>query len=375
MKKLLIVIGIVSIFLVGGYLVLSFYAVKFLQSQLQKVIGPGLMIREVLVRPTYLSVKGIRYEDSHLKQKLAEIEEVRVYPDLFSFLKGSLKIRETLILKPSFYLYRSREGTFAGPWAGLGQKETGEKAPVGKGKREEKSFQVQVDLFRIEKGEIDFEDRKTEGPPAKFILKDLDVEMRDIHYPVVSVQSPIEFKGKMKGKARDGSLEMKGWINLSTTDMETTLKIQEIELKNFEPYYRKRVSAVIETGHMNLKSKIAIKKKVIDAPGELELADLHIQEGGTVFWIPSKALVSLLKNKGNRINIQFHLKGNTSDPQFSLQESFLTRVAVSFAEALGIPIKGVGEKTLGGTVKGIEGVIEGLKAIEGLFEKKKEEKK
>jgi uncharacterized protein (DUF39 family) len=108
----------------------------------------------------------------------------------------------------------------------------------------------------------------------------------------------------------------------------------------------------------------------------LELVDLHIKEGGgTVLWIPAKTLVSLLRDKGNRIKVKFHVKGNMDDPQFSLQETFLTRVAVSLAGTLGIPIQVVGETMIGGTGKGAEGLIEGLKSIEKLFKRKKEEKR
>ena len=158
--------------------------------------------------------------------------------------------------------------------------------------------------------------------------------------------------------------------------METSFKVQEVDIKIFEPYYRKRVSAEIEAGHIDMEAKIAVKKRMIDAPGQLELVDLQIKEGGgTVLWIPAKTLVSLLKDKGNRIKVQFHVKGNMDDPQFSLQETFITRVAISLAETLGIPIKVIGETMIKGTGKGAEGFVEGLKSIEKLFKRKKEEKR
>jgi hypothetical protein len=69
------------------------------------------------------------------------------------------------------------------------------------------------------------------------------------------------------------------------------------------------------------------------------------------------------------------VKGNMDNPQFKLQESFLTQVAISFAQALGIPIKVVGEEGLQGTLKGERGLVEGLQSIEGLFKKKKEKKR
>ena len=63
MKKWFILIGILAVLFVGGYVVLSFYAVKFIQPQLQKVMGPGLTLAEIKVKLTYLSVRGMRYED------------------------------------------------------------------------------------------------------------------------------------------------------------------------------------------------------------------------------------------------------------------------------------------------------------------------
>ena len=77
---------------------------------------------------------------------------------------------------------------------------------------------------------------------------------------------------------------------------------------------------------MDMESKIAVKEKRIDAPGELDLINLHIKEGGgTVFWIPAETLVLLLEKKKYQIKVPFHVKGNLGDPQFNLQEAFLTQ--------------------------------------------------
>lgn len=212
-------------------------------------------------------------------------------------------------------------------------------------------------------------------PPAQIQLRELDLELKNIQYPFISSHSFITLNGKINGGKKEGNIYIEGWVDLKNMDMETSFKVQEVDIKIFEPYYRKRVSAEIEAGHIDLEAKIRIKEKMIDAPGQLQLIDLRVKEEGTVLWIPAKALISLLKDKGNRIQIQFHVKGNMGDPQFSLQETFLTRVAVSLAGTLGIPIKVVGETMIGGAGKGAEGLIEGLKSIEKLFKTKKEEKR
>jgi hypothetical protein len=374
MKKWFIIIGIVVILLIGGYLLLSFYAVKFIQARLQQVAGPGLTIAEININPTHLSAKGIQYEDPVSKKRFFLIEEIRIYPDLSSFLRGTLGVRKCMILQPSFFFYRSREGSFTGPWTTPEKKknEKGISEDRGEGGRE--PIHIKIDKFRIQKGSVDIEDRKMGEPPTQIQLRELDLELKNIQYPFISSRSPVELKGKIKGRKRDGNIYTKGWLDLKTLDMDTSFRAEGIEIKIFEPYYRKRVSAEIDSGSINMESKIALKTRVIDALGRLELVDLHLKEGGTVFWIPAKMLVSFLKNNENRILIKFQVKGNLNDPQFNLQEELLTRIAVSLAEVLGIPIKVVGETLMKGTGKGAEGLIEGLKSIEKLFKEKKEEK-
>jgi hypothetical protein len=180
----------------------------------------------------------------------------------------------------------------------------------------------------------------------------------------------------MKGKGQEGSVDIKGWVDLKSMDMEASLKIREIELKTFEPYYRKRVTAEIESGTMDMDCKIAVKGKRIDAPGEFDLINLHVKEGGgMVFWIPAESWVSLLEKKGHQIKVKFHVKGNMENPQFNLQETILTQVAVSFGQALGIPIKVVGEEALPGASKREKGLVEELQSMEERFKKKKEKKR
>jgi hypothetical protein len=383
MKKWVILAGILFILIMGGYFILSFYAVKFIEPRLQKVMRPGLTLAEMKPKTNYLSARGIQYEDPDSKQRFFQIEEVRIYPSLLSLLKKSLRIKEITILQPSFSFYRSREGVIVGPGMIMRKEKDreGVSEEVKKKEKEEASEEVekkrgepipiQIDRIRIRRGAVDFEDRKVGGPPAQFGLRDLDFGIKNIRYPLTSLHSPIELKGKLKGRKQEGSIYTKGWIDLKTMDLETSLKIREIEVETFEPYYRKKVSAEIDSGTMNMESKIVLKEERIDAPGELDFVNLHIKKGGgTVFWIPAEILAPLLEKKRNQVKVPFHVKGNLGDPQFNLQETFLTQIGLSLAEALGLPIKSVG-----GTGKGMEGLVEGIKSIEEMFKKKREKKR
>jgi len=294
MKKWVILVGLIVVLFIGGYFLLSFYAVKFLQAQLPKAIGPGFTLAEIKVKSTYLSVHGIQYEDPRLKQRFFQIEEVRIYPEILFFLKGTLRIREFTMLQPSFFFHQSREGGLIGPGILLKKMEKEREHKRREGKEEE-PIPINVDRIRIEKGSVNFEDREVNEPPGQIKLRELDLDIKNIQFPIISAHSQFELKGKTKGPKKEGSIYMKGWVDLKTMDMEASFKVREIEVKIFEPYYRKKVSAEVKGGHVNMEAEIAVQKKMIDVPGQLELIDLGIREGGTVFWIPAKTLVSLLK--------------------------------------------------------------------------------
>jgi hypothetical protein len=372
MRKWFIGLGILAVLFFGGYFILSSYTVKLIAPKLQKRMGQGFTLGEVKLKTTYLAVRGIQYEDPESKQRFLQIEEVRIYPSLFSLLKKSFSINEITMLQPSFFFYRSREGVWVGPWMRMPKEKEGKEISNGGEKKKGEPNPIQIDRVQIQKGVIDFEDRKVGEPSEHIRLRDIDFEIKNIQYPLPSLHSPFELKGKMKGKKQDGSIYTKGWIDLKTTDLEAILKIREIEVETFKPYYRKKVSAEIDSGTMDMESKITLKEKRIDAPGELDFINLHIkEEGGTVFWIPAETLASLLEKKRNQVKAPFHVKGNLGDPHFKLHEALLTRIAFSLIEALGLPVKISGENPPGD----MGGGIEGWNSMRELFKRKKEKKR
>lgn len=399
MRKWFLAGAVFLFLLIGAYLALSYYGVRIIVAQLQRVTGPGLTIDRMKVRPTFLALLGIRYEDPSTKQVLLQVEEVRIYPDVFSLLKGGLWVRDVVIRNPAFSIYRTTEGRFIGPWIGaegLGREVQAPQAHEEKGRgtitanrrsregekptekpRDERSgrpgfLRAEIARFRMENGAIDFEDRKGGSGAARLQLRGIGLEVRDLRYPLVSKRSELQFHASLKGKRKDGWIEAKGWVDFSTFDMEVPVKMREVELKTFEPYYRKRVTAEIVAGTIDLDFKLSLQGGKIDTPGEVRVANLQLGKGeGMVFYLPAKLLIPLLQSKGNEVRARFRVKGDLRDPRFDLEESFLVRMGLSLAESLGLPIKGLGEQLVGGSVKGAEGLVEGIRAIGEVFKKKK----
>ena len=143
---------------------------------------------------------------------------------------------------------------------GREEKEKEEISIKMEGEREEPLL-VRIDRLRIRRGSVNLEDRKVGEPPAEIKIRDLDLDAKDIQIPIASGHSPIEFKGKLMGKTGEGDIYSKGWIDLKTMDMANFLGTRQVEVKIFEPYYRKRVSAGVDSGTINMDARIAVSTR------------------------------------------------------------------------------------------------------------------
>jgi hypothetical protein len=338
LRIILILFGILAVLTVGVYLGLSFYAVTLIQPKIQEAMGSKIILSDVKVKMTHLSIKGIHYEEKTSKKRIFQIEEIKVYPSILSFLRGYLRVKEIVLLKPSFFLFRSRETGFLTPLRGIGGKE--EKRDDFREEKRRQPFPLKIDHIRVQNGFVGFEDRKTGYPYAQFNLKDLDVQIEGVKFPLLETPFPFKLNGRMRGREREGFIKMEGWLNLEALEFESALSLREIGVKDFEPYYRKKVSTEVENGLIHIEAKVVLKKRVIDIHGDMELVGLQIKRAaGKIFWIPADLFSSQLKKKGGRLKIPFHIRGDLDDSKFNLQESLLTALGFSLARSLGMPVK------------------------------------
>ncbi len=339
MEKRLVLLGIIGLLLVGLYLFLSFHAVRVIQAHVQKALGPGWTIEQIRIKMTSLSLRGIQFKEPEKKRKLIEIEEVRLYPDLFSFWGNRLRIRKCVLFNPSFYSYRTREGKWIGPWIHDEEGEERKEWNRPTEKRNKKILAVRIDHFRMEKGSIHFDDQKEEASYGQIRLKELELTVKEIEYPPVSSPSPLALQGKMVGQFQTGEVSAKGWVDLKTSDLALSFKMRGIDLREFEPYYRKRVSAKIESGHFNMVAHISLRKRALDIPVTLEVVDLSIGEKGMFFYIPTETLQPLLKAKKNSLKTDLSIKGHLDHPGFHFEEVILREIGFGLAESLGLPVR------------------------------------
>ena len=142
-----------------------------------------------------------------------------------------------------------------------------------------------------------------------------------------------------------------------------------------QPYLVKNNEAQVTKGTLDLNLDSEVRNKNLDGKGKVVLKDLEFAPARGLFdtfmGLPRNAVIGFLKDHNNAIDVDFVLTGDTSHPNFSLNESVSTRIATAMAGQLGVSIKSVAEglDTLGRKgVEGAGGVVEGVgSAVKRLF--------
>lgn len=166
LKRILILSEIFIVVLLAGFIVLSMYSVKFLQSKIQEKLGSGVFISQIEATRRYVAGKGILIEDPVSKLKLLEIDEIRIYPAIRSiFYTRSIVIRKIVLYHPSFLIIRTRDSVviMAGSTARKPQRE-----------KTKPSNKITIDKITIQDGKFVFIDHKNKSPSGVIQLLKLE---------------------------------------------------------------------------------------------------------------------------------------------------------------------------------------------------------
>jgi len=215
---------------------------------------------------------------------------------------------------------------------------------------------------------VELYDATVATPPLKIRLEQIQATIREIALPALTGKTEFDIAGVVKGAARDGRLDVKGWAEIATKDSSVKTTLRSVDLVPMQPYLGKGTMARVRKGQMDLDLQSDVRKNRLKAPGKVTLADLEFAPGegaGSFLGLPRDAVLSGMKGKDGRIALNFVLEGAINDPRFSLNEAFSTRMASGLADTLGVSVRGLAEGT--GTLGGKAGDAVG-QAAKGIGE-------
>lgn len=361
-RSVWIVTAVIAVTVIVGYRV----AASALKSQVQAALGPESKIESISVGLTGVTVTGL-----HIKApagwpaaETLSAERLTVSPSLLAALTGRLHVSSITIEKPYLSVLRTRDEKLHLLPSLLDDKPA---KPKSENPDDAASVpEVSVGRIRLNDGVVEFFDASVRRPAHKIRLEQIELSIDDVVVPALNTKTDIDFSGVLKGVKQDGRIEVEGWSEIASRDSSIETRMKSVDLVALQPYLVKASETGVRRGTLDFEMKSEVRKKQLNAPGKLVLSHLELASGGgfgTFMGMPRDAVLFFLKDKSDRIDIDFELKGDINNPSFSLNEAFATQVASAMAGMMGVSITGVAEAIGGVGQKGVEALGGAFKSL------------
>jgi Domain of Unknown Function (DUF748) len=355
----IVVIAVLAIGVLIGY----HLGVRLLQDKVVAALGPGSRLTELKVNWFSIELLGLSIDGPRgwPAARTFEAERVTIVPDLRTLFTDKIGIASIVVEKPYLSVLRLPGKLLMVPSL---MERDGNKRNGGSSQASTRA--VMISTIKLKDGSLDLYDATVSRPPLKTRMEEIEAVIRDVAAPA-SEKTHFDLDGIVKGVKRDGRAKVSGWVGPGARDSSSRIVLEAADLVALQPYLVKNNEAQVAKGTLDLKLASEVRNNKLDGKGKVVLHDLEFAPGRgyfeTFMGLPRNAVISFLKDNNNAIDVDFTLKGNTSNPNFSLNESLSTRIATAMAGQLGVSIKNVAEGlgTLGR--KGMEGagaVVEGV---------------
>jgi len=369
-----IILAMLLVLVVGGAVGYRI-AVGILKGKVVEALGPGSEIQDIQVGWSGVVVRGLRIKGPQgwPAQDALRTERVTIVPSLLDLLSGEIRVRSVTIEKPYLSALRAKDGKLRVVPTLLERP-----AAKGEGGTRVAAPPVHIATITLRDGVVEFFDATVAQPPLKLRLEQLQASVRNALVPALTGKSDFDLTGILKGVRQDGRIKVGGWAEGATKDSTVKTELRGADLVVLQPYLSRAAEVRVQKGLLDLDIQSDVRKNRLRAPGRIAIAGLEFAPSqgmmGTFMGVPRGAVMAFLKDKGNRIAMDFIIEGDINNPQFSLNEAFSTRMAASMAETLGVSIQGVAEgvgvlgrkgaEAMGGTAKGIGDAIGGLFGVQ-----------
>ena len=334
------IVGVVAILAIAGTAAMH-YATRAVKDAVEQTLGPDGKAAEINVRLSSIELVDVRIKapkdwptDTALRAK-----RVVIVPDLREILSDRVRIMKIDIEQGYLAAVRPREGGGLRVLPHLAQRVRKEKA-AGKDQRGATVAQVELDGFVLE-----VFDRSILGTVQKVRFDGGKGTVKDIVVPELTTHTRIDLQGVIKGTARQGTVRVRGWVEIANKDAELETHVRGVDLGLFEPYLVTKMKSGVESGTFDLDVKSHVRKNVLRAEGTLTVSKLKLKSSENpleaIASVPRRAAIGALQDDQDRIAVPFTLEGSLDDPTFSLTGNTALKTGLAVAKAFGMSFGGI----------------------------------
>jgi hypothetical protein len=332
-------------------------ALGLLKGKVVEALGPGSEIGELQVGWSAVEVGGLRIQGPRgwPATDALRAERVAISPSLRSLFSDQIQVGSITVRRPYISALRPRDGKLQVVPSLLAAPAP---APAGKPAAGSAARSITISRITLEDGVVELFDATVAQPPTKIRLERIQATVGGIVAPALTGKSHFDLTGLVKGVKRDGQAKITGWSEITSKDSSVQLQLRAVDLVVLQPYLLQASETRVHGGALDFDLNADVRRNRLRAPGKVILADLELGPSrgalDTFMGVPRGAVVNFLKDKDNKITVNFIIEGDLANPRFTLNEALATRVATSLAENMGVSLRGVAAGVEGLGRQGVE---------------------
>jgi hypothetical protein len=369
-KRLELIAAAIVVSLVVGVGVGFQVAVRALKSKVVQALGPTSEMKDIRLGWTSVNVEGLRIRgpSGWPDADALRAERVAIVPSLKGLFSKHYRVRSVTITKPYLSVLRTKEGKLLilpGLLTGtISADQTQALSTIV-----DASPTVIIGRITLKDGVVELYDATVAQPPLKIRMERIEATVRDVAVPGLKGRSRFELAGVVKGVRRDGQIAMEGWVEVGSGNSSVKTELRSVDLVVLQPYLVKAGERGVQKGAFDLDLQADVSGNQLKASGKATISDMELvpAEGAfdTFMGLPRQAVLAFLMRNGNKITMDFVLEGDINDPQFSLNQTFTTRLAMAMANVLGLNFPGMVKDVGSLGQKGGEAVGQAAKSTGG----------
>lgn len=232
---------------------------------------------------------SIVVKDFVVKDKI-HVDKITIVPSLFGFLKGDIVLNSCVLDKPHLKITRETNETFdfgvisykpaemaerpASAQETVLQKNAVVVSHLSKKPKHARNFYLK--RLKIKNAVIDFVDKATgSGEDFRLRLDEFNVNIFQASFLSLS-KMRLSAQGQLKSRqgVAIGSVELSGWFDYPSRDMDMKMQLKDARLAYLEPYYMKFFKKELESGNMLLSSDLKSDRNALKADCHVELDNI-----------------------------------------------------------------------------------------------------
>lgn len=167
--------------------------------------------------------------------------------------------------------------------------------------------------------------------------------------PLTLVADSIERSDKWVDLTLKAGLKPYGDMNFGlrinpkdSSDFDLDYHLQKVPLALFNPYLITFTSFPLDRGTLELKGHWQVRNGYINSDNRLTLVDTRInrrQKRNGARWIPLRAIMFLVRDRGNVTDFEVPVKGNLNDPKFKFRDVIMDVLTNVFVKPVTTPYR------------------------------------